>query len=156
MRSYQMRVRPLNHTDWMVRPFGTSSKHEDSVCERIRNYDLVMNCVVRETMDSTSEHRPLSGNHSFRGGLSICQPGKCRHTRLRYTIRDKNLVSFGVVGQCHGIPNPGVGVPAGALRISRFGIVLPLAPLSKARAEWSPQFETQISLCCGSTATPMG
>src|SRR6267143_7207261 len=104
MRSYQMRVRPLNRTDWMFRPFGTSSKHEDSVCERIRNYDLIMNCVIHETMDGTSEHRPLSRNHSCWGRFSVCQPGKCRHTRLGYTIRDKNLVSFGVVGQCHGIP----------------------------------------------------
>src|SRR5712691_6618691 len=103
MRSYQMRVLPLNHTDWMLRPFSTPSKHEDSVGQRIRNHDLVMNCVVHEPMDGTSEHRPLSGNHSFRGRFSICQPGKCRHARLGYTIRDKNLVSFGVVGECHGI-----------------------------------------------------
>src|SRR5580700_9650202 len=103
MRCYQMRVRPLNHTDWMFRPIGTSSKHEDRVGQRIRDYDLIMNCVVHETMDSTSEHRPLSGKHSFRGHLSICQPGKGRDTRLGYTIRDKNLVSFRVVGQRHGI-----------------------------------------------------
>src|SRR5712691_4480032 len=103
MRSYQMRVLPLNHTNWMLRPFSTPSKHEDSVGQRIRNHDLVMNCVVHEPMDGTSGHRPLSGNHSFRGHFSMCQPGKCRHTRSGYAIRDKNLVSFGVVGQCHGI-----------------------------------------------------
>src|ERR1700694_3320624 len=103
MGSYQMRVRPLNHTDWMLRPLGTPSKYEDSVGQRIRNYDLVMNYVIDETMDGTSEHRTLSGNHSLRSRLSIRHPGKCRHTRLGYTIRHKNLVSFGVVRQCHGI-----------------------------------------------------
>src|SRR5258708_39840557 len=82
MRSYQMRVRPLNHTDGMLRPFGTPTKHENSVGQRVRNNDLVMNGVIHETMDGTSQHRPLSGNHSFRGHFSICQPGKCRHTRL--------------------------------------------------------------------------
>src|SRR6267378_3723325 len=63
------------------------------------------------------------------------------------------LVSY---ASAMGLPNPGVGVPAGALLRLRFGAVLPLAPLSNARAVWSPKFEIQISPFLASTAKPIG
>src|ERR1700731_267636 len=45
------------------------------------------------------------------------------------------LVSY---ARAMGLPKPGVGVPARALRRIRFGAMLPLAALSNANAVWSP------------------
>src|SRR4029077_12915024 len=45
----------------------------------------------------------LTGDHSLRTCISICQPGKCRHARLAYSIGHQDLAALGVVRQSHGI-----------------------------------------------------
>jgi len=55
-----------------------------------------------------------------------------------------------------GFPNPGLGVPAGAVRMIRLGETLPLALRSNTSAVWSMKFDTHNSLLTGSSATPIG
>jgi len=75
----------------MLRPSALPRNTEDSIGQPIRNYDLVMNCVVHESW-TVYVGESTARDHSFRARLSIANLAQMPPHAVVYTIRDKNLV----------------------------------------------------------------
>ena len=103
VRSNQQGAWALNHADWWFVSIRTATKNQDSVGQSVGNDNFVVHWVVREAVNGATEPGALASDDSLRPRISICQPGKCRDSRLAHSIGHQDLAAFGIVSESHGI-----------------------------------------------------
>ena len=103
VRSDQPGAWTLNHANrWFV-SIGAATKNQDGVGQGVGNDHFVVHGVVREAVNGPTELGALAGDDSLRPSIPICQPGKCRDSRLAHSIGHQDLAALSVVSEGHGI-----------------------------------------------------
>jgi len=87
---------------WFV-SIRAATKNQNGVGQGVGDDNFVVHCVVREAVNGPTELGALAGNDSLRASIPICQPGKCRDSRLAYSIGYQDLAAAGVVSEGHRI-----------------------------------------------------
>lgn len=103
VRSDQPGAWTLNHTNrWFV-SIRAPTKNQDGVGQGVGDDNFVVHCVVREAVNGPTELGTLAGDDSLRPSIPICQPGKCRDSRLAHSIGYQDLAAAGIVSEGHRI-----------------------------------------------------
>jgi hypothetical protein len=103
VRSDQPGAWTLNHANrWFV-SIRAPTKNQDGVSQGVGDDNFVVDCVVSEAVNGSTEPGALAGDDSLRSSISICQPGKCRDSRLAHSIGHQDLAALGIVSESHGI-----------------------------------------------------
>jgi hypothetical protein len=103
VRSDQQGAWTLNHANrWFV-SIRAATKNQDGVGQGVGDDNFVVDCVVSQAVNGATEPGALASDHSLRPSISICQPGKCRDSRLAHSIGHQDLAALGIVSESHGI-----------------------------------------------------